>query len=122
MMTDTKYTYCEDSFSDLHKEAYGMRPRESYYEWLQKASPDEKQAEWDLLVAAAARAYQEVKAMEKEATERFEAHVADVIALGAKDRATALRWIMDGSDADGDWDYLCYLKGLPFRYFAKETV
>jgi hypothetical protein len=39
--------------------------------------------------------------------------------MGAKDRATALRWIMDASQAGGDWEYFCFLNGLPYGYFRE---
>jgi hypothetical protein len=27
---------------------------------------------------------------------------------------------MDASNASGDWEYFCYLNGLPYGYFNKE--
>ena len=34
----------------------------------------------------------------------------------------ALRWIHEAEGSNGDDEYLCFLVGLPYRYFAKETV
>ena len=59
---------------------------------------------------------------EAEATAKFEQHVTNTICMGAKDRATALRWIMDASQADGDWEYFCFLNGLPYGYFKEMEV
>jgi len=59
------------------------------------------------------------KAAETEAIDRFEQHVTNTICMGARDRETALRWIMDASNANGDWEYLCYDLGLPYHYFRK---
>jgi hypothetical protein len=56
---------------------------------------------------------------EKEAVAKFEQHVTNTICMGARDRETALRWIMDASNANGDWEYLCYDLGLPYHYFRK---
>jgi hypothetical protein len=42
--------------------------------------------------------------------------------MGAGDRATALRWIMEASSANGDWEYLCWDLGLPYHYFTKQPV
>ena len=59
------------------------------------------------------------KAAETEAIAKFEQHVTNTICMGARDRETALRWIMDASNANGDWEYLCYDLGLPYHYFRK---
>ena len=56
---------------------------------------------------------------EANAIVRFEQLVSDTIAMGARNRETALRWVMDGSDAGGDWEYLCFQYGLPYGYFKK---
>jgi hypothetical protein len=40
--------------------------------------------------------------------------------MGARDRETALRWIMEASTANGDWEYFCFLNGLPYRYFERK--
>ena len=47
-MTAT-YTYDVDSFSDLYKEATGIRPTSFYYKWMDSATPAELQQEWDYL-------------------------------------------------------------------------
>jgi hypothetical protein len=48
----------------------------------------------------------------------------DLYACGARDREMALRWIHEAEGSNGDDEFLCYLVGLPFRYFAvdKSTV
>ena len=57
---------------------------------------------------------------EAESIKKFEQHVVNTMCMGAKDRATALRWIMSASNADGDWEYFCFLNGLPYGYFQDE--
>jgi len=42
---ETTYTYDIYSFSDLHKDAYGRRPGNYYYEWLEAATNEERQKE-----------------------------------------------------------------------------
>jgi hypothetical protein len=39
--------------------------------------------------------------------------------MGARNRETALKWIMDASNANGDWEYLCHELGLPYSYFKQ---
>ena len=54
-----------------------------------------------------------------ESIAKFEQHVTNTMCMGAGDRETALRWIMDASTAEGDWEYFCYLNNLPYGYFKK---
>lgn len=119
-----QYTFDDDIISDLHKDAYGFRPRQDFWVWWDNASDDEKQAEWDSLLAALERAVKEEREQEERAIAKFETLVATTIATGAGDRETALRWIMDGSRCgrDGDWDFLCYEYGLPYGYFRNAVA
>lgn len=115
------YSFCNDTYSDLHKDVYGFRPHRGAYEAWAAMSDDEKQAEWDRLCSRLDEVMAEQKEEERHAIEEFEKRVANVIAMGAGDRETALRWIMDASDSDGDWDYLCYHCHLPYGYFTQLT-
>tara|TARA_B100000925_G_scaffold262633_1_gene220054 strand:+ start:348 stop:743 length:396 start_codon:yes stop_codon:yes gene_type:complete len=84
------YTFEDNLFSDLHKEVYGFRPRyHRYYE----ASDNEKQNIWDDLVDEMDQAVADARQVVKDAINRFEDRIADVIKIGAGDRKTALRWI-----------------------------
>lgn len=115
----TQYTYSDELISDLHKDAYGFRPSEGFWVRWEQATPDEKQAEWDSLVSEMERTFQEQKAEQAEAVVRFGRRVQEVIDSGARDRETALRWIMEADECDGDWEYLCYRNGLPYGFFRK---
>ena len=117
IMTD--YTYDMNSFSDLHKDIYGFRPSAQFYEWLRMATEDELQAQWDDMCARLEFECKRERQLEEEAAEKFEQLVAQTIDTGAGDRQTALRWIMDASDCDGDWEYLCYHHGLRYGYFKE---
>jgi hypothetical protein len=107
------------TYSDFHKDAYGFRPRHiDTSTWTLE--------DFDREFAVFARVCEENRiqeaAAEAEATAKFEQHVTNTICMGAKDRATALRWIMDASQADGDWEYFCFLNGLPYGYFREMEV
>jgi hypothetical protein len=111
-MTALEQAQC--TYSDFHKDAYGFRPRHvDTSTWTLE--------DFDKEFAVFARVCEEnhiqQQAAEAEASAKFEQHVTNTICMGAKDRATALRWIMDASQADGDWEYFCYLNGLPYGYF-----
>jgi len=61
-------------------------------------------------------------AAEDKAAHAFEMRVQTVIACGARDRAMALRWIHEAEGSNGDSEFLCYLVGLPYRYFAVDKA
>jgi hypothetical protein len=115
-MTALEQAQC--TYSDFHKDAYGFRPRNDVSDWTLE--------DFDREFAIFARVCEENRiqqeAAEAEATAKFEQHVTNTICMGAKDRATALRWIMDASQADGDWEYFCFLNGLPYGYFREMEV
>jgi hypothetical protein len=99
---------------DMYKDAYGVRPRGiDTSNW----SETEFMAEFDMLAKVIDAEYIARKEAEAIAIEKFEQHVTNTICMGARDRETALRWIMDASTANGDWEYFCFLNGLPYGYF-----
>lgn len=99
---------------DAHKDAYGFRPRgQDVGHW----TADDFRNELKVLGEAIDRAEKARLEEEARAVEEFEQRVQQTIETGAKDRETALRWIMEGSDCNGDWEHFCYCNGLPFNYF-----
>jgi hypothetical protein len=101
---------------DMYKDAFGVRPRGiDTSAW----TLEEFEAEFKVLNRIIEQEEIARKEAEAEATAKFEQHVTNTICMGAKDRATALRWIMDASQADGDWEYFCFLNGLPYGYFRE---
>lgn len=118
-MQTQDYTFDENIVSDLHKDAYGFRPGTRFWGFWDSATDAEKQAEWDLLIKALERRIEEDAAQEKACIAQFEQLVSKSIAAGAANRETALRWIMDASTCNGDWEFLCYEHGLPYSYFRQ---
>ena len=117
------YTFDENIVSDLHKDAYGFRPAGSWWMMWEEASDLRRQEIWDNLVDDLNHSMDQEKQAQARAIERFEQLVAKTIEHGAEDRETAVRWIMDASICNGDWEFLCYEHGLPYGYhFIKETV
>lgn len=102
---------------DMYKDAYGVRPRGIDTSGWTEA---DFEAEFKVLGEVIEREEIARRAAEAEAVTKFELHVVNTMCMGARDRETALRWIMDASDAGGDWEYFCYLNGLPYGYFNKE--
>lgn len=104
-------------FWDMYKDAHGVRPRGvDTSTW----TLEQFEAEFEYLQKTIDANFEQEKAQQAEAAKKFEQHVVNTMCMGARDRETALRWIMDASDAGGDWEYFCFLNGLPYGYFNKE--
>lgn len=92
----TEVEELQSSFSDLYKDVHGVRPRwcsaEQFNsaEWL-NAQISSLCIEMDSVIAIEAE-------QEHAAISRFEKRVVEIIAMGAGDRETALRWIFDAEE------------------------
>ena len=101
--------------SDLHKDAYGFRPTH-YSLWMSKEDFD---VEIGNLVDESNRAYQRQQEEQDHAVVAFEVKVEEIINSGAKDRNTAIRWLMDADDVDGDEGFFEYHYNLPYGYLKE---
>jgi hypothetical protein len=101
---------------DFYKDVHGIRPR-----WMNYDAMSEQELEQELEQLSREAKVQQAEDAEREkiAIEKFERHVVNTMCMGARDRDTALRWIMDASEAAGDWEYFCFLNGLPYGYFRQ---
>ena len=105
----------QSQYWDMYKDAYGVRPRGiDTSDWTEA----DFEREFEVLGQTIDANINEREAAERDSVVKFEARVTELVRIGAKDRETALRWIMDSSGAGGDWEYFCFLNGLPYRYFA----
>ena len=104
---------------DMHKDAYGVRPR-----CIDTSSWTEAdfEAEFVILAQTIDANYKEQVLAEERAMIAFEMRVQELLMSGAKDLAMALRWIHEAEGSNGDEEYLCFLVGLPYGYFRRETV
>lgn len=116
-MSELEQAQC--MFWDMYKDAWGVRPRGiDTSTW----TIEDFDAEFESLQKTINANFEQEQAEQAEAIKRFEQHVTNTICMGAGDRETALRWIMDASNANGDWEYLCYDLGLPYRYFSVDKA
>lgn len=109
-------------YYDFYKEVHGIRPRWIYSEQGPVYTEQEMEQMLKRLAAEAKVVFAQEEAAQKAAVQVFEQRVAEVIASGAKDRETAIRWLFDAEEDQyvaGDPDYYCYLHGLPYGYFKK---
>ena len=106
-------------FWDMYKDAYGVRPRGiDTTSWTET----DFEAEFVSLAKTINANYEEQVVAEERATIDFEMRVQSLMTSGAKDYAMAIRWVHEAEGSDGDDEYLCFLVGLPYGYFRKETV
>jgi hypothetical protein len=104
---------------DMYKDAYGVRPRGiDTSSW----SESDFEREFFQLSVTIAEEDRVRKEAEEKAQHDFEMRVLSLQQTGAKDRAMAIRWVHEAEGSDGDDEYLCFLVGLPYGYFRKETV
>jgi hypothetical protein len=116
-MTTVEQYACQ--FWDMYKDAYGVRPRGiDTSSWTEA----EFEREFVQLSKTIDENYREQLTREEVAKHDFEMRMLSLLQTGAKDREMALRWVHEAEGSDGDDEYLCYLLGLPYRYFVVDTV
>jgi len=114
------YTFDENTVSDLHKDARGFRPRGYFWTEWKQATSEQKQSIWDDLIDELNMALEQEKREQESAVASFEESIRLNMELGARDRATAIRWMVQSLDlSEVDYMYggklICYNLGLPFN-------
>jgi hypothetical protein len=111
------YTFDDILFSDLYKDAYGHRPSHRYIlEWFDMTS-NQRQDEWDLLLAVFAQSEAREKEQEQSNIDMFYERIERMMDDGAESKEQAIRWICDAEDIDyndPDLGYICFQLGLPY--------
>lgn len=115
------HTYDETLFSDLHKDAYGFRPRgHEFYD----ASPERKQEIWDSTSQSVLDNIEADKYAATKAERDFRDEISTFIQCGAKDEDTALRWMVQDEtftclqDVEG-W---VYDRGILFTDYGRDIL
>ena len=112
----TQLEQARELYWDMYKDAYGVRPRGvDTSSWTVETFLKEF-AYLGLVIEREDIARKEA---ESQATVVFEQRIQSLIDAGAKDRATAMRWIHEAEETNGDNDYLAWTLGLPYQYFRK---
>jgi hypothetical protein len=99
---------------DMHKDAYGVRPRCIDTTQWTEADFEREFVQLGITIAEEDRIRKEAQ---EKAAHDFEMRVQGLLMSGAKDRNMALRWIHEAEGANGDDDYLCFVIGLALRLF-----
>lgn len=121
---NTVFTFSDDTFSDLHKEVYGFRPRGTIMDNWNSMEPAQKQNRWDHLCVELEENTRFEEEQAARASDRFEVRVQDVIKLGANDRATALRWMTQGEDFchGQDVEHFVWSQGILFTDYGRKLI
>ena len=118
------YSFDENIVSDLHKDAFGFRPSATWYEQWAAMTEDQKQEEWDYLLRALKSSMEDEARREDDAIFDFDCMVRRYMEMGAANRETAIRWMLDSMNLN-EYDliyggsFVCYELGLPYS-FASE--
>ena len=117
------YTFDGNIVSDLHKDAYGFRPREYFWAEWNNSSDADKQHIWDHLLQDLEFAIDQEAQEQIAAINAFELEIVNALEVGAQSRQDAVRWIVQSLDLDDvDLMYggsaICYRKGLPYKMAA----
>ena len=104
---------------DMYKDAYGVRPRGIDTSGWTESDFEREFFQLSVTIAEEDRVRKEA---EEKAAHDFEMRILSLLQTGATDRDMALRWVHEAEGSNGDAEYLCFLVGLPYGYFRKETV
>ena len=113
----TELQKLEEIYCELYKDVYGVKAR-----WYRADSVEEARNDLDRLSKVLEEEIEREQTAQAKAAATFEQTVQNVIKVGAKDRQTALQWLIDASEANGDWEYFCLLNELPYGYFKKQAA
>ena len=114
------YTYDENIVSDLHKDAYGFRPRsEEFWADWDAADNDGKQRIWDNLLDDLDRAIENEREYHQEAIASLEDRIQFMMSTVAGcQREDAIRYLHDAYNTHGDIEYLEHHLGVPYGYLS----
>jgi len=120
MNMEKQYTYDENIVSDLHKEAYGFRPRADFWSQWDSADNDGKEAIWCRLCddsnSEAERERQEQFAAERHLEKILIPNIQSY--LNDCSREDAIRHLHDTYDTNGSLEYLEYTLGVRYGYLS----
>lgn len=111
-----EFTYDEDTYSDLYKDAYGFRPRGGQYKVWAEMTPEQKQAEWDSLCETLRRRMADEALEQAVCKSSFIEAIRAYKAAGITDPASIMAAMHDVNKTEGDNEYLEYHYGLPYGW------
>jgi hypothetical protein len=114
--------YSVELFSDLHKDVNGFRPTidHKFYAVSDPESgffdPEEAERIWNYYITELEEQCAAEEIRRKQCVVEFEEWIEELIGMGAGDRFTAIRWVIDTYDQDDYVDYILWDLNLPHTY------
>jgi hypothetical protein len=113
------YTFDENIVSDLHKDARGFRPSQTWWSVWNQVSDDAKQDIWDALGEELSETMDREELEQARALAKLMVRILETMKLGADDQKTAIKWIMEAEEFDDNdlrygASYFCYHFGLSY--------
>lgn len=112
MITETLSIY-----SDVYKDAYGIRPRHD----MSHLSEEELNQEIDRLNQIAEDNADEEEEIAQFCVNSFKDRLQTIINVGANDEETAIRWMFQGSNTD-DFEHYIWSEGILFTDYGRNLV
>jgi hypothetical protein len=114
------YTFDENIVSDLHKDARGFRPSQTWWSVWNRVSDDVKQDIWDALHQELSETIERESRAEARAALALTERLEKMYDLGATSEVQALKWIIEAeefSDFDLQYgpSYFCFHFGLSYN-------
>lgn len=102
-----------DTYSDLHKDVYGFRPRNVHFE-----TQEEFDAEYERLCRQLEVVIKEERQAELKNQKELKRRIRSLMASHSIDALTALRWDFEafGCDSGYGWDEYCYTLNIGYRF------
>ena len=117
------YTFADELISDLHKDAYGFRPSQRFFDDWAEYTPAEKQETWDSLIATMEYNQKEEERIEAANLVEFRKQVAATMKFCDCNWKKAVEFLADaeGDDinCDQDFDYFLWKQGIGYNDRAK---
>ena len=112
-LTPLEQAHC--IYSDMHKDAYGFRPRNDVSAW----TLEDFEAEFAIMQKTIKEDMEREAAEQEQAVHDLEMRIQSLMMMGAKSRDMAINWLHQAYDTNGDDEYLCYHLNVPYGYFKK---
>lgn len=111
----TQYTFDDSLISDLHKDAYGMRPTQTFWTLWESMTPSQKQNECDHLLEMAREEDERQAKRDREAYLAWSVDITELMANHGISEARAIIWDMQNYVTGiEDLSMYCYKRGLDY--------
>jgi len=113
------FTYDDNIISDLHKDAYGFRPTQRFFDDWAEYTPAEKQEVWDSLVSTMEYNQKEEARIEADNLIEFRKQVAATMRFCDCNWKKAVEFLADAEGEDVNceqgFDYFLWCQGIGYN-------